>query len=50
LFFFSVTGAPLLHEAVPQLRDLWLDPQNRLWILAGDSLLQKKVVFEAKSQ
>jgi len=47
LYFFSVTGTPLFHAAVPGLRSLWLDSQARLWSLEGDKLMLRQAVFEA---
>jgi hypothetical protein len=38
LFYFSVTGQPLLQERVTGLRDLWLDRHDRLWVLQPDRL------------
>jgi hypothetical protein len=48
LYFFSVTGTPLFHAAVPGLRSLWLDSQARLWSLEGDQLVMRQAVFEAE--
>lgn len=49
LCYYSVTGQVLLQESVSQLRDLWLDTQQRLWVLTQDSLTRRELSFMEKT-
>lgn len=45
LFYYSVTGQVLLQDTVVGLRDLWLDAQQRLWVLTEKDLTQRELSF-----